>query len=64
MINKIIIITCLKPHVAEYSCFIYIKIFQKKYKIKFTLISIMGGALEEEFVKLNIPVLILNDLKK
>ena len=61
MMNILIVITCLKPHGAEYSCLRHIKNYQNKFNLKFTLLSIIGGELESDFLRLKIPVVILKD---
>ncbi len=57
----LIVITCLKPHGAEYSCLRHIKEYKIKYNVNFTLLSIIGGELENEFKKLGIPIFRLNE---
>lgn len=58
--NILIIITCLKPHGAEYSCLRHIKEYKRNFKVNFTLLTIIGGELENEFKELNIPIINLS----
>ena len=57
--NILIVITCLHPHGAEYSCLRHIKEYQKKYNFKFTLLTILDGELKKEFKEIGIPIIIL-----
>ncbi len=56
----LILISCLYPHGAEYSCLRHILDSKKNYKTQFHVISILGGRLEKELLINDISCFILS----